>query len=1135
MPVKGHLFAIFYLVLLSFSTPAWCQTAGSSTTTIVVESSGSCMDVDNGSSQVGLGIDQWTCAGASNQNFTFTPISGGYYTIQPQNDHLCLDAGSGSVTTAVQIIQNTCSGGNSQEWRVLPNTDGSYAITTTSGTGCFDVYAGRTANGTSLTTYACHGSNNESFRMASFQPVAPVTSAPSLSAFISTMVIESSSSCVDVSGSSTQAGVGIDQWSCDGANNQSFAFAPTSDGYYNIQPRNDGLCLDAGTGSVTTGIEIVQNSCSGASSQKWFLRSNSDGSYAITTPNGTGCFDVYAGRTANGTIVTTYACHGSNNESFLLSGYSSHSSQTAAPTISPTAGTYTSPTTVTITPALSGTPIYYTMDGSTPTTSSKLYSGPISLSASATVQAIAVATGATASPVVSSQYTIQAQTTSSAIPVIFNYSHSALPGDVIYLQGVNFDATSQVWLETAGAKAGTQLSLINHLGTTWLAVQIPQTWSGAMLLWVSNSSGTSSIVKLNAAIPFNLDAFQLVPGGAFRVLGRNLIMPGYTPSITVEGQPATINMNASTQNMLVATAPKTLSPTSASVILVDNGNGTGAATLDRVITVVAGSGDPFSLGVGWGAGFTFAGKVTTVSTPCNGTADDSGNIQNAINLAAKAGGVVQLPPGRCVLANTVTMQSNVVLQGAGKTATILNYKSNYPIWSQGADLVGIRNFTLVNANSTVEGLLWKQNTRSFFQNVSIEEGVSHQLYLTGNQNFVVTQTNFAQAGSVGEQNPYLFNDCAGFVFSNNTSVAVDGSPTFESVHDALILNNHFTRNAVNQYEAVIITTHQFVMDFAYRVSIIGNTLDVTNGPITNTNRNDGETLLTEGGGGNRTENSGTVASAASNTISDPQNTINVNPFGTGLPENYGVAIVSGTGAGQTREVIGYANGTMQVDHNWDLIPDSTSHYATFVWGLEKTLIEGNTLTGNPRGIWLYQTAARDVDISGNTIVNGGGIYLRTFEEQSVKQFDPMYNVRIASNSISNSDGTWMSYINAVFVNEDQANFGTADTGIEIRNNNLTANNPNVTSNTEDYADREGFMNVMRSQASAGQLTGIPMLVGTILQADQCLNCSTAFVIGTGDYGTVLIGNAPESTSPNFLTDLQILGPNVAASIGTVIK
>jgi hypothetical protein len=351
----------------------------------------------------------------------------------------------------------------------------------------------------------------------------------------------------------------------------------------------------------------------------------------------------------------------------------------------------------------------------------------------------------------------------------------------------------------------------------------------------------------------------------------------------------------------------------------------------------------------------------------------------------------------------------------------------------------------------------------------------------------------------------------------------------------LIIGNHFTRNAVNQYESVIIATHQFVMDFTYRTAIIGNTFDVLNGPVTNINRNDGETLLTEGGGPNRTENIGTVASAASDTITDPSNTININPFGTGLPENYGVAIVSGSGAGQTRDVISYSNNTIQVDHAWDVIPDSTSHYATFVWGLEKTLIEGNTLIENPRGIWLYQTAIREVDIGGNTITNGGGIFLRSFESQSARQFDPIYDVRIADDSISNSDGKWMSYLDVDFVTKDQTTFGIANTGIEIRTNSLTANNPNVTSNTEDYANREGFMNLMRSETSGGQLTSIPLILGTIFQTNQCLNCSTAFVIGTGDYGTVLANNQPSTSSPNAVANWQISGSANPGSIGTIIQ
>ena len=898
-----------------------------------------------------------------------------------------------------------------------------------------------------------------------------------------TIVAESSGSCVDVNGGSSQVGLGIDQWTCSGTSNQSFRFTATSGGSYTIQPQNDNLCLDAGSGSVTTAVQVVQNTCSGGPTQQWKVNPNSDGSFAIMTTNGIGCLDVFAGRKENGTIVTTFACHGSNNESFRMSGFKPASS--------------TSPSTPPATPP------------STPPSSPS---------------------GTTSAPPPS-----PTPTSSGAGPKILNAPSNVRAGDIIYIQGTNFDPTAQVWIGGTGGSSAQQLALVNRVGTEWMAAQIPQTWTGAMVMWVSNSSGVSNSIKLNGAVPLNLDALQLVPGGAFKVLGRNLLMPGYTPSVTVNGQAATINVSASNENMLDVTAPRSIGPSSNAVIMVANGNGTGPAELDRHIAVVPGSGDRFGLGIGWAAGFTFSGRTITVSTPCNGSQDDSGNIQNSINSAANGGGVVQLPSGTCLLGNSLTMKSNVVLQGAGKDSTILKYQSNYPIYSQGSDLVGLRNFTLVNGGTAIEGLIWKQNTRSFFQNIKIESGVSRQLYLTGNQNFIVTQTDFVQGGSVGGQNPYLFSDCSGFVFSGNTSISVDGSPTFESVHDALIIGNHFTRNAVNQYESVIITTHQFVMGFAYRIAIMGNTFDVLNGPITNVNRNDGETLLTEGGGGNRTENIGMVASATADTITDPNNTINVNPFGTGLPENYGVAIVSGTGAGQSRDVIGYSNNTIQVDHPWDVIPDSTSHYATFVWGLEKALIEGNTMIGNPRGVWLYQAAVRDVDIGGNTITNGGGIFIRSFESQEIKQFDPIYDVRVTHNRISNSDGLWMSYIIAVFVNKDQTNFGIADLGVEIRNNSLTANTPNVTSQVEDYASLEGFMSLMRSETSGGsQLSSTPMLLGTIFQADQCLNCTTPFIRGTGDYGATFVNNMPASNLPNFPSDWQTLGSGIVGSVASVI-
>ena len=79
---------------------------------------------------------------------------------------------------------------------------------------------------------------------------------------------------------------------------------------------------------------------------------------------------------------------------------------TATPAFSVASGTYTAPQSVTITDATGGAKIYFTTDGSTPTTASTLYSGAIAVNASMTLKAVALASGYTLSGTASATYTI---------------------------------------------------------------------------------------------------------------------------------------------------------------------------------------------------------------------------------------------------------------------------------------------------------------------------------------------------------------------------------------------------------------------------------------------------------------------------------------------------------------------------------------------------------------------------------------------------------------------------------------------------------------------------------------------------------------------------------------------------------
>lgn len=81
--------------------------------------------------------------------------------------------------------------------------------------------------------------------------------------------------------------------------------------------------------------------------------------------------------------------------------------QTAAtPTLSPAPGIFTAGQSVTLADSTSGTTIYYTTDGTTPTTSSSTYTSPIPFAVDTTINAVAVAQGYTTSSVAQGLYQV---------------------------------------------------------------------------------------------------------------------------------------------------------------------------------------------------------------------------------------------------------------------------------------------------------------------------------------------------------------------------------------------------------------------------------------------------------------------------------------------------------------------------------------------------------------------------------------------------------------------------------------------------------------------------------------------------------------------------------------------------------
>jgi hypothetical protein len=89
--------------------------------------------------------------------------------------------------------------------------------------------------------------------------------------------------------------------------------------------------------------------------------------------------------------------------------------ETAIVTLSPEPGTFTTAQSVTLSDSTAGAAIHYTTDGTTPTMDSPVYSAPLNVSATMTIQALAAAPGYSMSAIVTGTYTISTSTTTVTV------------------------------------------------------------------------------------------------------------------------------------------------------------------------------------------------------------------------------------------------------------------------------------------------------------------------------------------------------------------------------------------------------------------------------------------------------------------------------------------------------------------------------------------------------------------------------------------------------------------------------------------------------------------------------------------------------------------------------------------------
>jgi N-acetylneuraminic acid mutarotase len=218
-----------------------------------------------------------------------------------------------------------------------------------------------------------------------------------------------------------------------------------------------------------------------------------------TTPNAGST--VYAGQIAvssSETVESLAVSSGYSISAVATAAYTINLPQAASPMFSLPVGTYTPPQTVTISDATAGATIYYTTDGTTPTTSSSVYSGPLTVSSTETLQALAVAPGLGNSAIASATYTINLQpgftVTATAVTVnpgatIANGSSvtvtpvGGFTGNVVLTAAVTSSPAGAAYIPTLSFAAPGPVSIVgSNAGTATLIINTTAPTSGVLTL-----------------------------------------------------------------------------------------------------------------------------------------------------------------------------------------------------------------------------------------------------------------------------------------------------------------------------------------------------------------------------------------------------------------------------------------------------------------------------------------------------------------------------------------------------------------------------------------------------------------------------------------------------------------------------
>jgi chitinase len=447
-----------------------------------------------------------------------------------------------------------------------------------------------------------------------------------------------------------------------------------------------------------------------------FHLSNSSGTNLSGNVNlpATGGYQTWATVTANVTlpagqqVLTLNQDNGGWNINYA--SFASSAVTVATPVFSPGGGNYTSAQNVSISDSTSGASIRYTTDGSTPSeTAGTIYSGPVNISSTATLKAIAYKSGDADSSVASATYTIN----SSEGP--FGGTAAAIPGTV---QAENYDTGGQGVAYNVTSINGTD----NGYRSDGVDLEVcSDTGGGVDLGWESPGQWFKYTVNVATAGTYTV---------SFRIAAPNAVTDAFHLSNS-SGTNLSGNVNLPAtggyQTWATVTASVTL-PAGQQILTLNQDTGGGVWNINYA---------------------SFASQTTTFTITASAGSGGSISPSGSVGVNQGASQSFTITPNSGFNVSSVTVDGTS--QGAITTYTFSNVQANHTISATFASSGGGRTLTGSSGNGWHALAISPGATGTFTATYDATPSVSPENAVVGLSNGAATA--FGNLGCIARFNP----------------------------------------------------------------------------------------------------------------------------------------------------------------------------------------------------------------------------------------------------------------------------------------------------------------------------------------------------------------------------------------------